>query len=114
MTKKKIFHKKLIRDRIPEVIEANNGEYETRILQDEEFEKELRNKLVEEAQEVIQAEEEGLKNELADILELVKSIALHHGIRFNEIEKYQKEKREKRGGFKRKIFLIWSTGKSGK
>lgn len=114
MSQKKYYHRKLIRDKIPELIEANNGQFETKILGKKEFKKELKKKLVEEAKEVIETDDKGLINELADVLELVKSIASHYGINFSEIEKYQKEKRKRVGGFKRKIFLIWSTGKSGK
>ena len=79
---KKYFHKKLIRDKIPEIIETNNGHYETRILDDKEFEVELKKKLVEEAKELQNAGDEELVGELADVLELVKSIATQKGIEF--------------------------------
>ncbi|HUS59840.1 MAG TPA: nucleoside triphosphate pyrophosphohydrolase [Nevskiaceae bacterium] len=114
MTKKRYYHRKLIRDRIPEFIEANKGEYETRILGEIEFEKELKKKLVEESKELVDAPKKSLLNELADVLELVKSIASHYKLSFRQVEEYQKQKRKKRGGFKKRLFLIWSTGKSGK
>jgi len=37
----KYYHKKLIRDKIPQIIEASRGEYETRVLKGKELEKEL-------------------------------------------------------------------------
>lgn len=112
--KKKYFHKKLIRDRIPEVIKASGDTGKVRKLSLKEYDKELKKKLVEEAKELAEASKDGILNELADILELTKSIADHYKIRFSAVEKYQKEKRLKRGGFKKKLFLVWSTGKAGK
>ncbi len=112
--KKKYYHNKLIRDKIPEFISASGDGFETRIMDEDEFERELRKKLVEEAKEVSEATESELKNELADVLELTKSIAEHHGIDFKDVEEYQVDKRRKRGGFKKKLFLIWSTDQAGK
>jgi len=111
---KKYFHKKLIRDKIPEIIEANNGHFETRILEDNEFEIELKKKLIEEARELQDADDEEIIGELADLLELVKSIAAQKGIEFSSVEEKQISKKEKRGGFEKKIFLEWSDQESGK
>ena len=112
--RKKYYHQKLIRDKIPEVIKASGDEGKIRILGEKEYEKELKKKLVEESKEVSEAPKEEILNELADVLELVKSIASHYRISFSKVEKFQEEKREKRGGFKKKLFLVWSTGKAGK
>lgn len=111
---KKYFHNKLIRDRIPEHIEANGGRYETRVLSEAEFDPALRQKLVEEAVELQSADEDELINEMADVLELLKSIAVAHGIKFNIVERKQASKRKKRGGFKKRLFLIWSDSPGGK
>lgn len=113
LVKKRYFHQKLIRDRIPEVIKASGDKCELKILSEKRFEEELKNKLVEESKELIDAPKEELLNELADVLELVKSIGSHYKIQFHKIEEYQREKRRKRGGFKKKLFLVWSTGKGG-
>jgi predicted house-cleaning noncanonical NTP pyrophosphatase (MazG superfamily) len=112
--KEKYYHRKLIRDKIPETIEESGGKYKTRVLGKVEFEKELKKKLVEESKELAIAPKEELLNKLADVLELTKSIASHHKIPFSKVERFQEEKRKKRGGFKKKLFLIWSTGKGGK
>ncbi len=112
--KKKYSHQKLIRDKIPEHIKASGNEYKIRILDKTDFEKELKKKLLEESREVIDAPKKSLLNELADVLEVTKSIASHYKISFNEVEEFQIEKRKRRGGFKKKLFLMWSTGKAGK
>jgi|AntAceMinimDraft_17_1070374.scaffolds.fasta_scaffold29867_3 predicted house-cleaning noncanonical NTP pyrophosphatase (MazG superfamily) len=110
----KFYHNKLIRDKIPEIMEANDGKYELRVMEEDEFKKELKKKLIEESQEVVDAEKDGVVKELADVLELVKSIAKNEGIDFKLVEEKQIQKKEERGGFKKKLFLIWSNRASGK
>jgi predicted house-cleaning noncanonical NTP pyrophosphatase (MazG superfamily) len=112
--KKKYYHQKLIRDKIPEIIKSTGDDFETRILVKTEFEKELKKKLTEETKELEKAPKEKLVNELADVLELAKSISAYYKIPFSAVEKYQEEKRKKRGGFKKRLFLVWSTAKAGK
>ena len=112
--KKKYYHQKLIRDKIPEKIKESGDKYKTRVLGKVEFEKELKKKLIEESKEFARAPKEKLLNELADVLELAKSIAFYYKISFSKVEKFREEKRKKRGGFKKKLFLVWSTGKAGK
>ncbi|MEA3293097.1 MAG: nucleoside triphosphate pyrophosphohydrolase [Patescibacteria group bacterium] len=111
---KKFYHKKLIRDKIPEIIESNNGKYELRIMKENEFKKELRQKLIEESKEVIKANKKELEKELADVLEIIKSIAESEDICFKIIEKEQKARRKERGNFKKRLFLIWSDKEAGK
>ena len=65
--------------------------------------------MLEETDELVKAPKKYLINELSDVLELIKSIASHYKINFKKVEKNQIDKRKKRGGFKKKIFLIWST-----
>ncbi len=103
-----------MRDKIPDIIIESGGEYEARIMGEVEFAKELKKKLVEETKELIDSPDDKLSNELADVLELVKSIASLYKIPFPKIERSQEEKRIKRGGFKKKLFLIWSTQPAGK
>ena len=110
---RKFYHNKLIRDRIPHIIEANKGKYELRIMGKGEFKRELRKKLLEEAEEVIGAEKDALLKELADVLELMRSIAESESISFDLIEKKRKERRRDRGGFKKRLFLIWSDKPAG-
>lgn len=111
---KKVFHKKLIRDKIPQIIEAAGDKYEVRVMGKREFEKELKKKLVEEANELIKTPRKDLLNEMADVLELLKSIANFYKIDFKLLEEKQVQKRKERGGFKKRLFLIWSSQKAGK
>ena len=106
---KKIFHKKLIRDKIPQIIEAAGDRYEARVMGKAEFEKELKRKLVEEASELVKTSRKDLLNEMADVLELLKSIANFYKIDFKFLEEKQVQKRRERGGFEKRLFLIWSS-----
>lgn len=100
-------YNKLVRDRIPEIIEESGLVAETRKLGDEEYLKLLKEKLLEEGGEVIEAESSyELKKELADILEILVSLAEVKGITIKEVEEIRKRRGEKRGRFKEKIFLI--------
>jgi len=112
--KKKYYHRKLVRDKLPELIKITGNEGETRVLGSKEFEKELKKKLVEESKELERASKESVLNELSDILELTKTISEHYKISFSRVEKYQAEKRKKKGGFKKRLFLVWSTQEAGK
>ena len=110
--KEKTYYHKLIRDKIPEIIESFGNEYETRTMDDEEFVAELKKKLLEEVKELVESSDENILNELADVLEIIKTIGNYYKINFTEIEKNQIQKRVKRGGFDKKLFLIWSTDDS--
>jgi predicted house-cleaning noncanonical NTP pyrophosphatase (MazG superfamily) len=112
--RKKYYHRKLIRDKIPEIIKSSGDDFKTRTMDNPEFEKELKKKLLEEVKELTKAPNDELTNELADVLEIIKSISSFYNIGFKELERYRIEKRRKRGGFGKKLYLVWSTGKPGK
>ncbi|MCD7034140.1 nucleoside triphosphate pyrophosphohydrolase [Metabacillus sp. GX 13764] len=100
-------YNKLVRDRIPEIIEATGKSFETRILEKEEYITELKKKSYEELEEYMAAESNAEAiEELADLLEIIKSFAELHGSNLNEVDNIRKEKAEKRGGFEEKIFLV--------
>lgn len=111
---KRYYHKKLVRDKIPEIIESKGDKYKTRILSKNEFRQRLREKLVEESKEVVNSTKKELTNELSDVVQLARSIAKLEGISFRKIEKNRKEKLQRAGAFTKKIFLIWSDKPAGK
>ena len=98
-------YNKLVRDKIPSII-TNNGEIPvTRILNDEEYKIELERKLYEEYQEVINSNDKDRLEELADMIEVIKALANLEGKNLQDIILIAEQKREKRGGFKDKIYL---------
>lgn len=98
---------KLVRDKIPDIIENNNEIAFTRVLTDKEYFDELNKKLMEECNEVVNAKnkEERLE-ELADLLEVMKAIAKFDNYNLDNITEVAKEKALKRGAFDKKIYLI--------
>lgn len=110
---KKYYHRKLVRDRIPEIIESKGGSYKAKLLNTKEFRRFLRKKLAEEAKELVGARKNELVNELADVLQLIKSIAELESIPFKSIESKRKKKEKKVGAFKKQIFLVWSDKPAG-
>ena len=67
-------YNKLIRDNIPEIIKASGKERDVSILNDEEYILKLKDKIVEEAHEVVSAREDEIIGELADVLEIIEAI----------------------------------------
>lgn len=107
--KEKVYNK-LVRDKIPEIIEADGVKAELEIVSEEEAIKLLKEKLLEEGQELIEAKEiEDIKTEMSDILEIIHSLAEEMDISMKELEKTRVERAEKRGRFKKRIFLIRTT-----
>lgn len=101
-----IVHNKLVRDRIPEIIEGSGKTCITRILPREEYLAALDAKLQEELSEY-QADKS--LEELADLLEVMMAVAEAHGHSFDEVEAIRREKAEKRGGFRQRIYLTSVT-----
>jgi predicted house-cleaning noncanonical NTP pyrophosphatase (MazG superfamily) len=100
-------YNKLVRDRIPQVIESTGKQFSVRTLNHEEYISELKNKSFEELQEYVNADnDENAIEELADLLEIIHALAKYHGASFEEVEEVRRKKAEKRGGFEEKIFLI--------
>ena len=100
-------HNKLVRDRIPEIIQATGKKYTTRVLNDKEYIDELKKKSFEELQEYVETDtKEDAIEELADVLEIMHALAEYHGSSMEEIEEVRRSKAAKRGGFKEKIYLI--------
>jgi predicted house-cleaning noncanonical NTP pyrophosphatase (MazG superfamily) len=100
-------YNKLIRDRIPEIIASTGKRYSTRILEDTEYISELKKKGKEELDEYINAESnEAAIEELADLLEVIHSLARVHGSSIEEVEEVRKIKFKQRGGFDKRILLV--------
>ncbi|MDD3669619.1 MAG: nucleoside triphosphate pyrophosphohydrolase [Alphaproteobacteria bacterium] len=95
-------YRKLVRDRIPEII-AGRGECpQTRVLSDDDFKAALVRKLDE---EVAEFKTDRNLEELADILEVVDALAGTLNGTFADVLKIKRAKRSQRGGFEKKLFL---------
>ena len=97
----KAYHK-LVRDRIPEIIEANGKIYVCETLADEDYMHLLDQKLNEELAEY---QESKSLEELADLLEVMQAVVKARGWTLEDLERVRADKAAKRGGFEKKILL---------
>ena len=95
-------YNKLVRDKIAQIIASNNEHPTTRVLNDEEYLKELNIKMQEELKEYL---ESGDVEELADLEEVLRAILKVKGVTYEQFEEIRNKKVEKRGAFDDKIFL---------
>lgn len=94
---------KLVRDKIPEIIKADNKEPIYYYADREEYEERLLDKLKEEIREFIV---EPSAEEMGDIREVLRAIANLHRIKEREILTEMVKKREKSGEFSEKVVLV--------
>ena len=98
-------YNKLVRDRIPEIIESKGGKAEIRVLSDVEYAFYLEAKLDEEVGEYHRDQN---SEELADILEVVYALAANLGVSQEKLHEIYQRKHDSRGGFEKKLLLISS------
>lgn len=99
---RKLYYNKLVRDRIPEIIELDGSTCEYHVADNGEYERMLHAKLLEEANEFIQKPS---AEELADILEVVDALRKYHKIDITELKHQKIMKKTNRGGFDKKFIL---------
>ena len=95
-------YNKLVRDRIPEIIEASGKTCVTEILSDEAYLCMVDAKLDEELAEY--HSDQNIE-ELADLLEVIYAAAMARGYTLEQLESVRAAKAEKRGAFANKILL---------
>lgn len=95
-------HNKLVRDLIPQIIEENGNSCRCRILTEQEYLTALDEKLNEELAEYQQGKS---MEELADLLEVIRAVITARGSTYEQVEAIRQAKAEKRGGFKKRIWL---------
>lgn len=96
-------YNKLVRDKIPSIIQKKGQKATVRHLSNDEYISYLEQKLQEEVNEYI-ADKNG--DELADILEVVFALGETLQLDPEELETLRKKKAEDRGAFKDKILLL--------
>ena len=101
---------KLIRDRIPEIMDEAGVDYEIETLDEADFERALRTKLLEEASEAAEAMVRAdLVKELADLQEVAATLMALVGIETDEVERIRAQRRRDRGAFERRLLLKSTT-----
>lgn len=99
-------HNKLVRDNIPDIIKEDQRMPITKILNEEDYKQELEKKLLEEYHEVLNSNTPNERaEELADMLEIMISLAKLENKTLNDIIEIANKKKEKNGGFEKRIYL---------
>ncbi len=98
-----IHYDKLVRDKIPAIIEATGKTAVTDKILPENMQAALDRKFQEEVKEYLESHS---VEEMADVLEVLHGIAFHTGIGWNQVEAERLRKKEERGGFEKGIRLI--------
>lgn len=93
-------YNKLVRDKIPELLDSENIPYEKRIAEESEYEIELIKKFDEEVKEFLVA---GEIEELADVIEVIEAIKKLEV--YKSVEEVRINKFNEKGGFENKIIL---------
>ncbi len=93
---------KLVRDRIPEIINESGRHCSVRVLDDAEYYIELKRKLVEEVDEFLA---ETNLEELADILEVIYALTKAIGYDEKKLDEVRNKKNSERGAFEQRLFL---------
>ncbi len=93
-------YNKLVRDKIPNILDEKGVSYKKRIASPEEYKVELIKKLTEETREFF---DDPSSEELADVIEVIE--ALKKLPDYTDIEEVRKKKAEERGSFAGRIIL---------
>ncbi|MBR3333080.1 MAG: nucleoside triphosphate pyrophosphohydrolase [Clostridia bacterium] len=96
-------YNKLVRDRIPEIIEKTGKTCTVSVLPEPDYLDTLDAKLNEELAEY---QESKSMEELADLLEVIRAVAAARGSSIGEVERIRQEKAAERGGFEKRLLLI--------
>jgi predicted house-cleaning noncanonical NTP pyrophosphatase (MazG superfamily) len=103
----KKYYNKLVRDRIPEIIDNAGNTCETTRFNPEDYRQALKQKILEEAREIADAPPEELLTEIADLYEAIDALLAAHGRSREEAIALQERRRRERGGFEEQIQLVW-------
>ena len=97
---------KLVRDRIPEIIQKEGNIADIIILSEESFKQAIKEKLIEEATEVCNAQDrDDILSELADLQEVMDTIKQLYNINTLEVNTIQAVKALQRGKFEKRLYL---------
>lgn len=106
----RIFYNKLIRDKMPEIIESKGEQCDVRVLDDaHEFQQELLKKIVEEAGGLVKATNRNdLLGEYADLMVALDTLMSLMEFSEADVRTALEENIAKKGAYKRQLFLHWS------
>jgi predicted house-cleaning noncanonical NTP pyrophosphatase (MazG superfamily) len=111
-------YNKLVRDRIPEIIQNSGKHCAIETMSDAEYRQALLEKLVEEAQEargaiLHSAAPDELITELADLQEVFAAVLAAWEISSDLVQQVQTQRHAERGSFEQRLKLLWTEDGDG-
>ena len=104
-----IIYRKLVRDKIPEIIKKHSKLPFTRKIEGKAYHTAVGQKILEEAYELfskwVKEDTNGVLKESADMLEIILAALKEHGYELNDLLKERLDRIKERGSFKKRIFL---------
>lgn len=111
---KKFKQNKLWRDKAVAMLEQHGSRIHWQRLNDQEYDFQLRLKLLEEAEEVQAAQDKKeIMSELADVLEVINAFCELYAIPFKDVKAIQEKKRQERGGFSERMYVTVAEHAAG-
>jgi len=102
-------YRKLIRDRIPEIIRQSGKTAQIRTLSEPEYRHAVGHKILEEAHELFaewqQENPAGVLKESADMIEILLAALQVHGLTLDDLMAMRQKRADERGGFWKRLFL---------
>jgi predicted house-cleaning noncanonical NTP pyrophosphatase (MazG superfamily) len=99
-------YNKLIRDRIGESIEKDGRIAIIRPLETQEYQVELKKKLIEEVNELLNAQDDAIIEEMADVYEVLEHLLAAYGIKEEDLLIVKAKKAQIKGKFRKRLFLV--------
>lgn len=99
-------YNKLIRDRVGEAIEKDGKVAIIRTLEKQEFQDELKKKLMEEVNELLSAQGDAIVEEMADVYEVLEHLLAVYGIKEEDLLIVKAKKAQIKGKFRKRLFLV--------
>ncbi|WP_210365793.1 nucleoside triphosphate pyrophosphohydrolase [Bacillus sp. REN3] len=98
-------YNKLVRDYFPELMNQKGRKVETEVLDNQKYSEKLMEKFDEEVAKFKSAGTDRLLSEIVDLLEVVYAIADSRGITESEVEFMRQLKKNRNGGFRKRLML---------
>ncbi|HEX9804805.1 MAG TPA: nucleoside triphosphate pyrophosphohydrolase [Candidatus Dojkabacteria bacterium] len=102
---KSVIFNKLVRDKVTDELKRHTTKIDSETLSDERLITAIKNKILEEAAEISEANLSKITEEIADLEEIISKLKQELSITESQIEDIRKRKRKKSGGFEKNIFI---------
>ena len=100
MAYRRFYFNKMIRDRVPQMMEKAGIQVVGHTMNQDEYEQRLKAKLVEEIEEVcVATTQKDVSEEIGDVLEVLKALAQYHHLDFSKVVASAEQKTAEKGGF---------------